>query len=111
MYLKLLQWKIKKMKYKKDNLNLNYMTKTNSINSICYTNINNFYTENNNMSKKNLKTSTINNNMNSNEPNSELRNRYKNFLLKKNRIKSCEFENQSVIQSKPNKELIDRKTN
>ena len=99
--------KIKKMKYKKDNLNLNYMTKTNSINSICYTNINNFYTENNNMSKKNLKTSTINNNMNSNEPNSELRNRYKNFLLKKNRIKSCEFENQSETYNN-SKELVDR---
>ena len=101
--------KIKKMKYKKDNLNLDYMTKTNSINSICYSNSNNFYTEYNNKSKKNLKTDKMNNNMNSNEINSELRNRYKNFLLKKNRIKSCEFDKQSETYNN-SKELIDRMT-
>ena len=97
------------MKYKKDNLNLDYMTKTNSINSICYSNSNNFYTEYNNKSKKNLKTDKMNNNMNSNEINSELRNRYKNFLLKKNRIKSCEFDKQSETYNN-SKELIDRMT-
>ena len=108
--------KIKNMKYKKDNLNLDNQLNQYNTNSICYTNITNFFTENNNNNKIILtENSTMHKNMNSNDisnkyNNTELRSKYKNFLLKKNKIKSCEFENQSVIQSKPNKELIDRMT-
>ena len=109
--------KISNMKYKKDNLILDNQLNQYNTNSICYTNMNNFSTDNNNTNNKIILTenSIINKNLNSNEinnkfSNSELRNKYKNFLLKKNKIKSCEFENQTVIQSKPNKELIDRMT-
>ena len=110
--------KISNMKYKKDNLNLDNQLNQYNTNSICYTNINNFSTENNNTNNKIILTENSNinkNNINSNDinnkfNNSELRYKYKNFLLKKNKIKSCEFENQSVIQKKPSKELIDRMT-
>ena len=107
--------KIKNMKYKKDNLNLDNQLNQYNTNSICYTNITNFYTENNNNKIILTENSTMHKNMNSNDisnkyNNTELRSKYKNFLLKKNKIKSCEFENQSVIQRKPNKELIDKMT-
>ena len=108
--------KIKNMKYKKENLNLDNQLNQYNTNSICYTNINNFSTENNNKSNNKImltENSTINKNINSNNinnkfNNSELRNKYKNFLLKKNKTKSCELGNQSVIQQKPNMEFIDK---
>ena len=106
--------KIKNLKYKKDNLNLDNAIKSNDINSICYSNANNFYTEYNNTNQNMILTDVTSNNK-SKKPeevkkynNSELRYKYKNFLLKKNKIKSCEFENQSAIQNKNNKELVDR---
>ena len=108
--------KIKNMKYKKENLNLDNQLNQYNTNSICYTNINNFSTENNNKSNNKImltENSIINKNINSNNinnkfNNSELRNKYKNFLLKKNKTKSCELGNQSVIQQKPNMEFIDK---
>ena len=107
--------KIKNMKYRRDNLNINSEIKYNDINNMCYSNINNFYTENNNQNNKIILTdnSTMNKNINSNEINkfncSDIRNKYKNFLLKKNKIKSCVFENESSIQNKINKELVGKK--
>ena len=108
--------KIKKMVYKKDNLSLNKEMKPNEINSICYSNKNNYYTEKNN-DNNNIILADIynsNENINSNQfrkiDNSELRYKYKNFMLKKNKIKSCEFEKQSDTQDKNNKILIDRMT-
>ena len=107
--------KIKNMKFKKENLHLEN-TLNNNTNSICYSNINNFYTENANGNNNIILTDNIiiNQKVNPNEKNkfnnSELRSKYKNFLLRKNKIKSCEFENQSGIQQKSNKELINRIT-
>ena len=116
--------KIKNMKYKKENLNCDTFnqninnTKTN-INS-SYNNItNNYFTENYN-NKIILTDNNNNTNMNINSKtnktlmrthkinNSDLRNKYKSFLLKKNKQKSCELENQSAIQQKMNKELLQR---
>ena len=106
--------KIKFMKYKKDHLNLDNAIKSNEMNSVCFTNINNFYTENNNPNQNIIMTDNceMNKNTNFNEinkyDNSELKHKYKNFMLRKNKIKSCQFENQSAIQYNKNKELIDR---
>ena len=104
--------KIQNMKYRKQDLNIDMTNqKTN-------TSYNNYHTEN----KKNLTehNNTIINNTNNNTTthkglirthninNSDLRNKYKSFLLKKNKQQSCEIENQSAIQQKMNKELIER---
>ena len=105
--------KIKNMKYKKENLYLEN-TINNNTNSICFSHINNFYTENINGNNNIILTDNIarNKKLNPNENNkfnnSELRNKYKNYILRKNKIKSCEFENQSSIQPKVNKELMGR---
>ena len=102
--------KVKSMNYKKDNLNLD----NNNLNSICYSNINNYANEYNNGNDKRIMTdnSSMIKNMNSYEikeyNNSELKIRYKKFLLKKNKLKSCELENQSEINQKINKDLVDR---
>ena len=48
--------KISNMKYKKGNLNLDNQLNQYDTNSICYTNINNFYTENNNTNNKIIMT-------------------------------------------------------
>ena len=111
--------KIKNMKFKKENLHLEN-TLNNNTNSICFSNLNNFYTENANGNNNIILTDNIainkkvkpnDNNKFNNSNNSELRSKYKNFLLRrKNKIKSCEFENQSSMQQKTNKELIDRIT-
>jgi len=106
--------KIKSLKYKKDNLNLENEIKSTDINSICCSNASNFYTEYNNTNQNMILTDIPSNNKSNKFDevkkcnNSELRYKYKNFLLKKNKIKSCEFENQSAIQNKNNKELVDR---
>ena len=102
--------KVKSMNYKKDNLNLD----NNNLNSICYSNINNYANEYNNGNDKRIMTdnNSMIKNMNSYEikeyNNSELKIRYKKFLLKKNKLKSCELENQSEINQKINKDLVDR---
>jgi hypothetical protein len=98
------------MNYKKDNLNLD----NNNLNSICYSNINNCINEYNNGNDKRIITdnSSMIKNKNSYEikeyNNSDLKIRYKKFLLKKNKLKSCELENQSEINQKSNKDLVDR---
>ena len=110
--------KIKNFKnYKKENLNIDSTINNINGNNICYTNTNNFDTENKFLNNKIILTennNNKNNNMNSNEKgkfnylhNSEIKNGYKSYLFKKYKIKSCEFENQSVIQHK-NNEIIDR---
>ena len=116
--------KIKNMKYKKSDLTCDaFIQNTNNTNinnnSSYNSNINNFYTEN--LNNKIILTENNNNtNMNINSKanktlmkthninNSDLRNKYKSFLLKKNKQKSCELENQSAIQQKMNKELLQR---
>ena len=105
--------KIKNMKYKKDHLNIDL-----KINNTCYTHLNNYCSENfsnkaissennnlkNNQNNKENKSLTNNNKID----NSDLRNKYKNLLLKKYKQKSCEIENQSAIQNKMSKELLIR---
>ena len=104
--------KIQNMKHRKHDLNIDMTNqKTN-------TSYNNYHSENkNNLTEHN---NTIINNTNNNTTthkglirthninNSDLRNKYKSFLLKKNKQQSCEIENQSAIQQKMNKELIER---
>ena len=108
--------KIQNMKYKMNDLNMNI--------SSCHTNLNNFCSENFNNNKyiltdNNNKTNAITNNMiktsankcltrTNNINNSDIRNKYKSYLLKKNKQKSVELENQSAIQQKMNKELLER---
>ena len=102
--------KVKSLNYKKDNFNLD----NNNFNSICYSNINNYVNEYNNGNDKRIITdnSSMIKNKNSYEikeyNNSDLKIRYKKFLLKKNKLKSCELENQSEINQKSNKDLVDR---
>ena len=115
--------KIKNMKFKKDDLNFDKynqnINNTNiNINSSYNSHINNYYTEN--FNNKIILTDNNNTNMNINSKtnktlmrthninNSDLRNKYKSFLLKKNKQKSCELENQSAVQKKMNKELLQR---
>ena len=119
--------KIKNMKNKKDKLNFETLTQNSNINSSFNNNFNNFYNENlgnkiiltennNNTNNKNNDANINNNNSKTNKGlirthninNSDLRNKYKSFLLKKNKQKSCELENQSAIQQKMNKELLKR---
>ena len=111
--------KIKNMKYKKDDLNIEM-----NPNSSCYSNLNNYCSENFNnkmiLTESNNNTNTTNINPSQNSKtnkvltrthkinNSDLRNKYRSFLLKKNKQKSCEIENQSAIQQKMNKELLER---
>ena len=111
--------KIKNMKYTKDYFNLD------SVNQKANSSYNNGGNENTN--KKNLtehnntiitsnnnKTNTNNNTAHKslmrthNINNSDLRNKYKSFLLKKNKQQSCEIDNQSVVQQKMNEELLER---
>ena len=115
--------KIKNMKCKKSDLTCDtFIQNTNNTNinnnSSYNSNINNYYTEN--LNNKIILTENNNKNMNANSKanktlmkthninNSDLRNKYKSFLLKKNKQKSCELENQSAIQQKMNKELLQR---
>ena len=121
--------KIKNMKFKKDNLLFNTLTQSTNLNSSFNNNLNNFYNENfgnkiiltnNNDNENNGNNNKNINNNNSkaktnnslfrthNLTSSELRNKYKNFYLKKNKQKSCEIENQSVMQRQANKELLKR---
>ena len=76
------------------NSNINANTNTN-------TNLN---INNTNTNSNTAKTLTKTHNMN----NSSMKNKYKSLLLKKNKQKSCELENQSVVQQKINQELIER---
>ena len=129
--------KIKNMKYNKDDLNLDIMMQnTNSNinpNNSCTVNLNNYCSENlsskiiiteQNNSNTNINANTnTNTNINNANPNSNtaktltkthnmnnssMKNKYKSLLLKKNKQKSCELENQSVVQQKINQELIER---
>ena len=104
--------KIKNMKYKKDELYFDMNPNSSCYANYCNENFNNKIVltdnnitntntnQNNNTYKVLTRTHKINN--------SDLRNKYKSFLLKKNKQKSCEIENQSVVQQKMNKELIER---
>ena len=115
--------KIKNMKCKKSDLTCDtFIQNTNNTNinnnSSYNSNINNYYTEN--LNNKIILTDNNNTNININSKanktlmkthninNSDLRNKYKSFLLQKNKQKSCELENQSAIQQKMNKELLQR---
>ena len=109
--------KIKNIKYKKDYLNLDIYP-----NSTCYNNLYNYYNENfkNKIyftDKNSLNINNNNNNNNNNNKvltithkinNSEIRNKYKSFLLKKYKQKSCEIENKSSIQQKKSNDLLKR---
>ena len=116
--------KIQNMKYKKNDLNLDSFNQNNNLNMniSSKTNLNNFCSENFNnkyiltdMNNTNDNTNSIINSKGSkgltrthNINNSDLRNKYKSFLLKKNKQKSVELENQSAIQQKMNKQLLER---
>ena len=103
--------RIKNMKYKKDDLNIdliNHNTNSN-MNNYCINNLNNkialtehniISTDNHNNHKGFISKYNINN--------SDIRDKYRSYLLKKNKQKSCELENQSSIQKKTNKELLQR---
>ena len=112
--------KIKNMKYKKDYLNFDtFIPNTSENENYSYNNnLNNYFSEN--INNKIILTEHNNTNINVNSKtnkglirtnninNSDLRNKYKIFLLKKNKQKSCEIENQSAMQQKMNKELLQR---
>ena len=109
--------KIKNMKYKKD-LNFDKYNQNTNENYNYNNNLNNYFDENlnNNIILTEHNNTNININSKTNKGlirtnninNSDLRNKYKIFLLKKNKQKSCEIENQSAIQKKMNKELLER---
>ena len=124
--------KIQNLKYNKKNykeefkedLNFEVMYQSMKINSSLNGNsINNYYNDNlshkilfteynntnnyinlNNITHNKRKTLTKTHNMN----NSDIKNKYKSLLLKKNKQKSCELNKQSNIQQKINQELIER---
>ena len=110
--------KIKNMKYKKDDLNLEKGNSSFNNNYSDNINKNNFTENSNTIIASNINTNAnTNNNMNNthkslmrthNINNSDLRNKYKSFLLKKTKQQSCEIDNQSVIQQKLNQELLER---
>ncbi len=103
--------KFKNIKFGKDDLNLEIIN--HNINSSCnYNSINNLnkkiaLTEQNkkdeNRDSYNIGLSKINN-----INNTDLRNKYRSYLSKKNKQKSCELENHSAIQKKMNTELLER---
>ena len=117
--------KIKRIKYDKNNtkfdsllhnidINNSYNNhlKNNSVNYkndskelTEYSNKNaNFNINTNNTNNNTTKTLTRTHNMN----NSDMKNKYKSSLVKKNKQKSCESENVSLIQQKINQELLER---
>ena len=110
--------KIKNMKFKKDDLNFDIFNQNTNENNSYNSNLNNYFSEN--LNNKIILTEHNNTNINVNSKtnkglirtnninNSDLRNKFKIFLLKKNKQKSCEIENQSAVQQKMNKELIQR---